>query len=159
VITYEAADGTIVLVAEEFLTASMERQMLATASPKAASSLLRGFAGLRAEEARLNELATAEQRAITWGDCVTRQYGELTIWGVVQPLSLIEREERVRGATSAEVIELRAALAEGFGRGWRYGRWHSADVPEGEYGAAHVADLHRITADEFDAAQFRGWTP
>jgi hypothetical protein len=164
VITYEMADGTIVLADVEFTTAADERAMIATASPRAARALRGQFAAARAEEAAMNRRATVGQKAITWGDCVTRQWddpehGPVTIWGTIQPLALVQRDDREHGAGEAEIAALAARLEDGYRRGWRYGRWHSVISPEGEYGAAHVADLRPVPGAEFDAAQWNGWRP
>gem|GEM_PF-2082317 len=156
-ITYEARDGTVVLFAEEFTTEADERAMIASASPRAMAALLDGFTRAHAEEAAMNRRATDGQKAITWGDCVTRQWEGVTIWGTITPLALVARDERDHGAPAAEVMALIARLEDGYARGWRYGRWHSVISPEGEYGAAHVADLAPVTVAEFDAAQWNGW--
>lgn len=163
-ITYEAADGTIVLADVEFTTRADERAMIATASPRAALNLRRHFAAARAEEAAMNRRATDEQKAIGYGDCVTRQWddperGPVIIWGTITPLALAARDERDSGASEAEVTALAARLEDGYARGWRYGRWHSVISPEGEYGAAHIADLRAVSVAEFDAAQWNGWRP
>jgi hypothetical protein len=161
VIIYDAADGTEVIFAEEFTTPDIERAMLATASPEAARSLRRHFAGARAAEAGMNERATDEQKAITFGCCVIRDLhtpdGLLRIWGTVLPFALIARDERERGASPDEIVALLERLTEGYQRGWRYGRWYSVVSPEGDYGAHHVADLRAITVAGFDAAQWAGW--
>lgn len=163
-ITYEMADGTVVLADVEFTTPADERAMLAMASHRAMAGLLDQFAKARAEEAAMNGRATEEQRAIGYGDCVTREWddpehGPLTIWGTVLPLALVARGERQSGAGDAEIASLLARLEDGYGRGWRYGRWFSVMSPEGEYGAAHVAGLRPVTVAEFDAAHWRGWKP
>jgi len=161
VITYEARDGTVVLFAEEFTTEADERAMIATASPRAMAAPLDGFTRAHAEEAEMSRRATDAQRAITWGDCATRVWcparGPVTIWGTITPLALVARDERDAGAGAAEVIALIARLEDGYARGWRYGRWHSVISPEGEYGAAHIADLTPVSVAEFDAAQWNGW--
>ena len=161
-ITYEMADGTLVIADVEFTTADVERAMLATASPRARRSLREHFAKARAEETALSKRATEAQRAIGYGDCVTRawddpRHGPVLIWGTVLPLAEIARTERAAGAGDAEVTALTARLEDGYGRGWRYGRWFSVISPEGEYGAAHVADLSPVTVAEFDDAHWRGW--
>lgn len=161
-LTYRAADGSVVMADFEFFTSDMEEVMIASAAPSSVAALEKHFAAARAAEQAMNERATSAQRAIGYGDCVTRQWqhpghGELTIYGAVLTLDLVAREEQVRGASDREIAALTVRLDIGYARGWRYGRWHSAISPEGEYGAAHVADLTPITAAEFDAAQFAGW--
>jgi hypothetical protein len=158
-ITYEAADGTLVMADVEFTTRADEAAMIATASPRAVLGLRREFAAARAAERAMSERATDEQRSIGYGDCVTREWDGLTIYGVIQPRGLVARDELDHGAGLGDTARVLARLDDGYRRGWRYGRWHSVDSPEGEYGAAHVADLRKISVSEFDAAQWRGWKP
>ena len=43
-------------------------------------------------------------------------------------------------------------------RSFRYGRWYSPKVVEGEFGSAHIATLTaEITGSEFQAAREQGW--
>ena len=89
-----------------------------------------------------------EQWAIPWGAYVFRVIDGLVIFG-----RLFTREEYMEdsGATG----ELADAW---FDRGWRYGQFYSAVVPDGEYGPTHVINLWTITKEEFDRGHANGWT-
>lgn len=87
---------------------------------------------MRQESKNANQ-ALPEQWAIGVGDYVFRLVDELPIFGHITQRSA------------------------GYDKGYRYGRFYSSVLPEGEYGSAHVATLWKISRNEFNRARRLHW--
>jgi hypothetical protein len=84
-----------------------------------------------------------------WGDYVLTLSGDLLIVGYIQTLEEIEAGEREEGALDEEVGRTLEMLISAYGNGYRYGRYYSLILPEGELGSHHVSRLKRITKHQF----------
>jgi hypothetical protein len=104
--------------------------------------------------------ALDEQWRIGWGSYVLRIVDELWIFGHIFSHEELVAEVTEPGKAPDEeaLYELRMHQAS-YDRGYRYGRWYSQVVPEGEYGSAHVAALWEITVEDFNQARALGWLP
>ncbi len=170
-IQYFAKDGTVVLADVEFTTPDMEARMIAGAAPDSATALRLAFETARRDEQRMLAAATDAQKAIPHGAYVRRWYvapmapRPLLVWGQVWPLEELAARERASYPEDITDADAAAAIApvldtmrQGYERGWRYGEWFSEVEVEGELGAAHIATLEQVTAEEFEAARARAWT-
>jgi hypothetical protein len=110
------------------------------------------------QEQGATDNALAEQWQITWGTYVLRIVDELWIFGYIYTPS--EYSDLTPGAEmDEEIIAELVQLQESHDRGYRYGRWFSEVVPDGEYGSAHVVSLWQITKADFDDARAHEWFP
>lgn len=107
----------------------------------------------QAEQERIaTQTAMAEQWEISYGDYVFRIIDNLQIFG-----EIFTRESFLGPAPDKELVDEWVELTEAYERGYRYGRWYSKVVPEGEYGSAHVVTLWKITERDFERARMLGW--
>jgi len=105
--------------------------------------------------------ALDEQWRISWGSWVLRIVDELWIFGYIFTSEELVKELQ-EGAEEADLHESLYELRhhqESYDRGYRYGRYHSVVVPDGEYGNAHVAALWEITKQDFEEARRNDWKP
>jgi hypothetical protein len=99
-----------------------------------------------------------EQWAITWGTYVLRIVDELWIFGYIYTPS--EYSDLTPGAEmDEEIIAELVQLQQSHDLGYRYGRWFSEVVPDGEYGSSHVVNLWQISKADFDQARAAEWHP
>jgi hypothetical protein len=99
-----------------------------------------------------------EQWAISWGARVLRIVDELWIFGHIythQEYSDLEPGTEMDDEMIAELVQLQ----ESHDLGYRYGRWYSEVVPDGEYGSSHVINLWEITLADFEEARANDWHP
>lgn len=110
------------------------------------------------EEKHAMENTMDEQWAIPWGGYVFRITDGLAIWAHIfsEREFLAENSKPGQGPDEEILYEL-DGLKAAHELGYRYGRWHSEVVPEGEYGSAHVVSLWPITKQDFEAARENGW--
>jgi hypothetical protein len=103
--------------------------------------------------------ATADQRAITWGDYFVAAYdgGELWVYGRIPTEAEIMDTEMKLGATRAEAGATLDRIRSGYDQGYRFTKAYSVVVPEGEWGDSHVAAMTRIPRALFYVAQGMGW--
>jgi len=97
-------------------------------------------------EARAIRAAIPRQWEISWGAYVLRVVDTLVIFGHIWGSSDYEYTE-----------ELEHERINNYPRGYRYGKWYSEVLPEGELGSAHVSTLWEITEQEFMAAEKNNW--
>lgn len=99
-------------------------------------------------------LATEFQKQIQPGDYVARPHdmGGIPLLIVAKTMTLVEflKGEAEAGAKGHELVEEEQQMLSVFERGYRYARWYSVLVPEGEYGDAHISSLYPITQQLFE---------
>jgi hypothetical protein len=176
VIQYTSADGTLVLLDIEHVTAAEEDQILASARPKDRPILNRAFQELYLRETTYRAAATEEQQQIGWGDHAALRYEPppgagpswlptpCTIYGWVYTRDHARRSECAaaaslsrQGIPARPVDDSMAHLDAAHAAGWRFARWYSKLSPEGEPGEQHIATLIPVTAAQFRAARRDGW--
>lgn len=115
------------------------------------NSIEDAFAYMRQQEDRANANVHRFQRSISRGDYVFRRVDDLLIFGYV-----FTAEEALEGEDDPGLPN---RLDDLFERGYRYGRWYSNVVLEGEIGDTHIANLWPIFKEEFDEAQVLAFDP
>jgi hypothetical protein len=174
VITFDASDGRLVIVAEEAFDADAEAKLLSIAADPA--WLAAEFGRLRAQEAVWSAAASPAQLAITWGDCFRfrRPAGasqvvsgldlagetilpEHVVYGRVWTVQEFAGRERKAGAPEPAIRREIRRLRGLHDRGWRYGTCWSELVPAGDTGRHHAGYLEPLTAGQLHAARRAGW--
>lgn len=116
---------------------------------------------LRHSESEAIRDSLAEQWAIDWGSWVVRFLGSATdrlwIYGELFTQELYRQSEIEAGADPEEVDWELEGVMDAYQRGYRFGRWYSQVLPEGELGTAHVSSLWPISSAEFHQAREQGW--
>lgn len=97
-----------------------------------------------------------------WGDYFKRYYdtwgsGTLIVYGRITPLDEIRAQEKECGAGPAEIEYEITKLTDAYTRGFRYGRCYSVTEPDGELGFTHVSVMRKISGEQFEEAEERGW--
>lgn len=111
-------------------------------------SIEEAFAKMEDAERAANLVLHPRQQSINFGDYVIREAHGFIIWGYI-----LEKEQRDEGEDAGTVDQLDRL----FVRGYRYGRWHSSVLPEGEFGDAHISTMWPIMKEDFDKAGKYGW--
>jgi hypothetical protein len=116
------------------------------------------MAFMQEQERIANEHVTPEQSEIGYGDYWVRMYeGDLLIFGYIPTLEESEAQERELGADDEEIEFEQAQLKDSHSRGYRYGQCFSVIEPTGEWGSTHIANMVKITKDQFEFAKANGW--
>jgi len=111
-----------------------------------------------AEQERLaNEHATADQKAITYGDYWIRMDHEFPIFGYVNTLDELDSLERELGVSDEEIVFERNMIANAHERGYMYGKAYSIAEPDGEWGSTHCSTMYQISRELFELAREQGW--
>lgn len=113
-------------------------------------------------DAELQSILSAldEQWRIGWGSYVVRVMEELWIFGrIFSHERHVAESLKPDGSVDEEGLYELRQLEESYDRGYRYGKYYSEVVPDGEYGSAHVAVLWEITETDFEEARALGWVP
>lgn len=101
------------------------------------------------------------QEEITWGSYAIRLHHAasmvLPIWGRIFEMEEIMAEVREETHDLAEIVHERDVFQHSHNQGWRYGRWFSQVLPEGEYGSAHIVSCWPITQSDYEYAEANGW--
>jgi hypothetical protein len=120
------------------------------------------FAAIRRGTERANQLASPEQKALTYGDYWMREwdtgYGEIIqIFGYIMTQEEIYSDPVYEDIDSGELEWEKEDAKANYDNGYRFGRAYSVVVPEGELGDTHVYDMTPITKEQFLAAKENGW--
>jgi len=126
---------------------------------KGFDSIDEAFAWMQEQEAKANADVHPAQKRIDRGTYALRPAPEVPclIFGYILTEEEIREGEVFAGADEGELAFTMDILASSYQRGYRYGRWYSVVVPEGEIGDAHIANLWPLTKEVFDAAKEQGW--
>lgn len=112
-----------------------------------------------AYEQEANTRATDWQRSLlppAW--VLWRASDELTVFGWIPDPDTLASSEAALGASRVEIAAQAYRAGDARSRGWLWGRWYSQLVPDGEWGAAHCADVTaEITERQFESYRSRGW--
>ena len=117
------------------------------------------LASITGDDRRLLDASSLVQRNIGWGDHVVR-FADHPAGPPDRPLVIfgaIPTEAEYLRAEGLDVLDIRREMS--MARGYRWGRWHSSVVPDGELGSAHVVNLQPISSAEFDDAGSVMWEP
>lgn len=122
-------------------------------------SLDAAFDWMTTQTMAANENAMPIQKSIGRGCYAIRPAPEIGgfIFGYIFSEDEVHDMEIQCGADEAEVRSTMATLQNGFERGYRFGRWHSVVVPEGELGDAHIINLMPIREEDFELAKVSEW--
>jgi len=105
--------------------------------------------------------ALPKQWEITWGSFVLRVVDSLVIWGYIfteqEFMELEIGDEMADPKVVEEVLAIMEAQRDSQARGYRYGKYWSTILPDGELGSAHVSTLWEITEEDFNHARDHGW--
>lgn len=108
-----------------------------------------------------NESVLAPQEKITWGDYVVRLHQAtnmmLAIWSHLHTQEQVAAEITDSVEEQAEVEAELRGLTRAHARGFRYGRWFSQVLPQGEYGSAHIVSCWPITSEDYEMARTNDW--
>lgn len=120
------------------------------------------IAALKRGTDRANQLATPEQKAITYGDYWMREwdtgYGEvIQIFGYILTEEEIYSDPVYDGIDPEEIAWEKENMRANYENGYRFGRAYSVVCPEGELGDTHVYDMIKIDKETFEAAKENGW--
>ena len=120
-------------------------------------SLDDAFEFMRRQEQLANEAVTDEQRNIAYGDYWVRHDQPVVIYGYIMTREELEHGELEAGAEPDELVETMRVMDSSYARGYRFGRCYSEWEPEGELGSTHISCMIKITREQFEHAQSRGW--